>query len=182
MITLGVLADTHIPDRHNILRPQVKEIFQQTKVSAILHAGDVSTPMVLNDLAQIAPVYAVRGNRDLFRLWNLPSSHLLHFGGYHIWLTHGHGNIYRYLLNKFQFYTKGYQFEFYRDYLLQQSPPVDVIVYGHSHVAVTEWVGDKLIFNPGSACCGSDWGHPASVGLLEIEFNKSISARVMPLE
>lgn len=182
MITLGVLADTHIPDRLDILRPQVLEIFQQNNVTAILHAGDVSTPMVLKDLAKIAPVYAVRGNRDIFRLWNLPGSTLLTYGGFRIWLTHGHGNVYRYLVNKVQFYTKGYQFEFYRDYLLQHSPAVDVIIYGHSHVPVTEWAGDQLIFNPGSACCGSNWGHPPSVGLLTIDPGKSITAKIMPLE
>ena len=33
-------------------------------VDAILHAGDISRPRVLAQLAEIAPVHAVAGNRD----------------------------------------------------------------------------------------------------------------------
>jgi putative phosphoesterase len=66
MTTLGVLADTHIPDRVPTLNPRVIQVFRQAQVSAILHAGDVSVPQVLAELEKIAQVYAVRGNRDIF--------------------------------------------------------------------------------------------------------------------
>ena len=59
MITLGVLSDTHVPDKAPELNPQVAARFRQEMVSAILHAGDVTSPQVLKELKKIAPVHAV---------------------------------------------------------------------------------------------------------------------------
>ena len=42
MTSLGVLADTHIPDRVPELDPQIIQVFRRAGVAAILHAGDVS--------------------------------------------------------------------------------------------------------------------------------------------
>ncbi len=64
---LGVVADTHVPDKAKTLNPQVLAILRQAEVSAILHAGDISSPGVLTALGEIAPVYAVLGNRDWVR-------------------------------------------------------------------------------------------------------------------
>ena len=59
---IGVVADTHIPDR---TRELPAEIFDHLHgVDMILHAGDVSRQIVLDRLATIAPVIAVQGNRD----------------------------------------------------------------------------------------------------------------------
>ena len=58
MTTLGVIADTHVPDRRPDLDPQILPIFLQAKVQTILHAGDVSSQKVLDQLSQIAPVLA----------------------------------------------------------------------------------------------------------------------------
>jgi uncharacterized protein len=54
---LGVIADTH-----GYLPPTVLQSFRD--VDAILHAGDVGSSEILNTLAQVAPVVAVRGNMD----------------------------------------------------------------------------------------------------------------------
>ena len=81
MITLGVLADTHVPDRVTQLNRRVLEIFQRAEVNAILHAGDVSIPRVLEELKQVAPVHAVQGNRDIFYLRQLPMRIELNFEG-----------------------------------------------------------------------------------------------------
>ena len=64
MITLGVVADTHVPDRARQINPDLLRVLRQAQVQAILHAGDVCSQVVLDQLGQIAPVYAVRGNRD----------------------------------------------------------------------------------------------------------------------
>jgi putative phosphoesterase len=74
LITLGVIADTHIPDRARSLDPQLLSIFDAAQVKAILHAGDVCVPRILDELGEIAPVHAVRGNRDLWALRQLPLS------------------------------------------------------------------------------------------------------------
>src|SRR5512143_3359148 len=107
MTNLGVLADTHVPDRVAQLDPDVIEVFQQAGVEAILHAGDVSVPEVLEQLGQVAPVYAVRGNRDIFRLYNLPLKVELNINGSSIGMTHGHGTFSRYIIDKLHRAVKG---------------------------------------------------------------------------
>ncbi len=59
---IGIIADTHIPDRCERLPPSIGEAF--SSVDLILHAGDVGDISVLDDLQRIAPVLAVHGNDD----------------------------------------------------------------------------------------------------------------------
>ncbi len=66
MTTLGLISDTHIPDRAAELNPRVLQIFEEARVSQILHAGDIMNQTVLDELAQVAPVQAVCGNRDVW--------------------------------------------------------------------------------------------------------------------
>ena len=54
---IGIISDTH-----GLLRPQAVEAL--TGVSLIIHAGDIGSPEILEDLNRIAPVRAVRGNTD----------------------------------------------------------------------------------------------------------------------
>jgi len=57
---------------------------------------------------------------------------------------------------------------------------VRVIVFGHTHRTAKKWVGDTLLFNPGSL--GPEYYSPvgAAVGLLRIA-NGSVSAEVVPV-
>lgn len=57
-----VLADTHAPRRWRSCPPRVAE--QLRGADLILHAGDVCTAAVLDELAEYAPVVAVAGNND----------------------------------------------------------------------------------------------------------------------
>ncbi len=57
MNKIGVISDTH-----GLLRPEVKESLQDC--DAILHAGDINQPELLDELREIAPVRAVCGNAD----------------------------------------------------------------------------------------------------------------------
>ena len=150
MTTLGVLADTHIPDRVPELNPKVIQIFRQVGVAAILHAGDVSVPHVLAELEQVAPVYAVRGNRDIFYLRNLPLRVQLDINGVSIGMAHGHGTFTRYMIDKIHRSIYGRLDEKYLQRMLQTFPDVDVIVFGHLHVPYNLHLDGKLLFNPGS--------------------------------
>jgi putative phosphoesterase len=170
-IYLGLIADTHIPDRVENLHPDVLPIFREAGVSAILHAGDVSMPQVISELETVAPVYAVRGNRDIYHLRHLPMFRLLHFGDVPVGLVHGQGNLWFYLYEKVKIFTVGYQLEFYLPYLFRTFPHADVIVFGHSHMPVIRWVNGKLIINPGSVSCPNREYLP-SIGLLRIEEDK----------
>lgn len=57
-IRIGLISDTH-----NLLRPQAKACLRG--VDHIVHAGDICNGVVLEELARLAPVTAVRGNNDL---------------------------------------------------------------------------------------------------------------------
>src|SRR5690349_8429921 len=67
-LRLAVVADTH-----SAPHPRAAEHIAALEPDAILHAGDIGDLQVLEDLASIAPVLAVRGNIDE-RVADLPDS------------------------------------------------------------------------------------------------------------
>jgi uncharacterized protein len=169
MATLGVLSDTHIPDRARLLPPRLLEIFRAEEVEAILHAGDICTPSVIQELEEIAPVYAVRGNRDIYALRHLPAQVNLTFAGYKVGMVHGHGRLHNYLADKARFLVLGLQEDRYRKRVIKALPGVDVMVFGHVHRRIYEWVEGVLLLNPGSACCpDGNTANPPSVAILRL--------------
>jgi putative phosphoesterase len=58
-LRLAVVADTHSRPH-----PRTREHLAALVPQAILHAGDIGELAVLEDLAAVAPVFAVRGNID----------------------------------------------------------------------------------------------------------------------
>ncbi len=79
---IGVISDTH-----NLVRPEA--IAALAGSDLIVHAGDVCQPDVLDELARIAPVVAVRGNNDRGR-WasRLPSFRTIDISGFRIHVIH----------------------------------------------------------------------------------------------
>lgn len=57
MMRIGVISDTH-----GVLRPEAEAAL--AGVAHILHAGDIGDPSIIDRLARIAPVTAIRGNVD----------------------------------------------------------------------------------------------------------------------
>jgi putative phosphoesterase len=180
MTILGVLADTHIPDRVRGLHPDILLAFVEAEVDAILHAGDVSVPGVLQELEEIAPVYAVRGNRDWVWLRHLPHNRFLDFEGVDLVLEHGHGRWRNYMVDRTHYFIFGMQEARYRNRLLASYPQVRVIVYGHLHIPDNSWVGDQLLFNPGSASIPEKEYTP-SVGLLKIRSGGEVEGEILKL-
>ena len=127
---VGVLSDTHIHLAEEIPLEVVKAF---SKVDLILHAGDFVGLQVLEGLKQLGEVKAVHGNVDSMKLRGLlPEKELLVAGGKKIGITHGWGGpegIERRVRGLFN--------------------DVDIIIYGHSHRAKIERIGDVLFFNPG---------------------------------
>jgi hypothetical protein len=180
MATLGILSDTHIPDRAKSLPPRLLEIFRG--VDAILHAGDVCIPSVLQELEEIAPVYAVRGNRDLYSLPHLPSQLVLNFEGFKVGMVHGHGRFGEYLSDKAHFLVYGLQEDRYRKRVIKALPGVHVMVFGHLHRRFYEWVQGALLLNPGSACCPDGHrGNPPSLALLHLDAGGRIEGEFFDL-
>src|ERR1700675_2492442 len=139
-VTLGVISDTH-----GLLRPEAVEALRGT--DGILHAGDVGAPEILEALAKIAPVTAVRGNIDTAS-WAraLPETKVVEAGGALIYMLHDLGQL----------------------DLKPEAAGFRVVIYGHSHQPQIEEKNGVLYFNPGSA--GPRRFHlPVSVGKLMIK-------------
>ena len=84
---IGVLSDTHIPQRGAWLPDAMLRRFED--VELILHAGDLSTLAVLDQLSAYAPVEAVQGNVEQQEVVvALPIKRTLVVGGCEIGLIH----------------------------------------------------------------------------------------------
>lgn len=178
MTTLGVIADTHIPDRARALDSRLLARFATAEVEAILHAGDVCVPRVLAELAEIAPVHAVRGNRDLWALRHLPISLELDFGGVRVALTHGHGGLRNYMIDKARFFVQGLREQHFITRVAAAFPAAQVVIFGHTHLPFNQRVMDRLVFNPGSACCPHVLTQTPSAGLLHIIAGGQVSGEI----
>lgn len=153
---VGLISDTH-----GLLRPEVFD--RLAGVDRILHAGDVGPADLLIELEAIAPVTAVWGNTDGFDVRaRVPERAVVELEGWTIVVVHGH------------------QFGSPTPELLREAfPEADIIVYGHTHRAVLNRTGKKLVINPGAA------GPPRfrltpSVALLTLE-RGSADARIVDL-
>ncbi len=86
-----VLADTHAPRRWKSCPAAVA--VQLRRAELILHAGDVCTAQVLDELAGYAPVRAVLGNNDepAVAAWGAPPQLELDLGGVPVAMVHDSG-------------------------------------------------------------------------------------------
>lgn len=168
--TFGVVADTHVPDRRRELHAALMVRLREADVEQILHAGDISLPKVLRELEKIAPVLAVRGNRDWFAFKDLPLSRVLKVQGKVIGLTHGHGGLLPYVQDKVRYLVRGPQaFSYFMERVISLLPAdVNAVVFGHNHAPMLKEQDGKVILNPGSACCQILEGVAPSFGLLHI--------------
>src|SRR5665213_4009746 len=79
---VGVISDTH-----GLLRPEA--VTALVGVEHILHAGDVGDPRILETLAEIAPVTAIRGNVDCWgECAELPATDAVELNGRLFYLVH----------------------------------------------------------------------------------------------
>ena len=130
-MTIGVLSDTH---SLNIPAPLIERF---KSVDLIIHAGDICDLSTLRMLKKLAPTKAVQGNMDESGLKKrLPVKEIIVNGNVRIGVTHGHVGEAREAL-------KNAMAAFKED-------KMDVVIFGHSHQAIKEQIGDTLYFNPGS--------------------------------
>jgi uncharacterized protein len=130
---IGVISDTHIPSRARRVPDAALKHFED--VELILHAGDLSTLAVLDQLSAYAPVEAVQGNVESEEvIAALPIKRELVVGGCVIGLVHILGERARYLRNA-----------------RSEFSAARVVVFGHSHIPHIEETPGLLLLNPGSA-------------------------------
>src|SRR5512133_2558741 len=82
MLRIGLISDTH-----GLLRPQAEQFF--AGCDHIVHAGDIGDAAILERLATLAPLTAVRGNNDASD-WaaSLPHAQALQLGGVALFVLH----------------------------------------------------------------------------------------------
>lgn len=181
-IRLGVISDTHVPDRVGELHPDVLRIFRKNKVDRIVHAGDASSLQVIKSLETIAPVFHVSGNRDFLMRKEKNLVLFLTINKIKIGITHGHGGFLPYFLDKLPYLLEGYKFQRYQKKLDRIANNVKVVIFGHTHTSENRWVNGKLYFNSGSAYDrGKDRSGP-SLGLITIDPMGEVESSIIPLE
>ena len=171
--SVGIISDTH-----GLLRPEVEKAL--TGCDHILHAGDVGDSEVLERLRRIAPVVAVRGNMDIWRLRSLPLERSLQFGAVTVGLLHGHGSFLSYLgVRLWAAFQGGLPNHFYLKRVRQALPGSDVVIFGHLHQPLNIWDNKRLLFNPGSASQQLQPDLPPSVGLLHIDPEGQVRSEIV---
>jgi len=122
-VRVGVISDTH-----GLLRPEALRALAGCE--RILHAGDIGKPEVLDALARIAPVVAVRGNNDA-GAWaeKLPASEVVELGGVSLYLLHDLAEL----------------------DLDPEAAGFAAVISGHSHRPSASVRDGVLYLNPGSA-------------------------------
>ena len=123
LVRIGVISDTH-----GYLDARVIDAFVGTEL--IIHAGDIGKPKILETLATVAPVKAVRGNTD-HGPWadDLPSTAVVVLNGVRLYVLH----------------------DIQQLELEPQAAGIRVVISGHTHRASLEEKNSVVFLNPGSA-------------------------------
>jgi putative phosphoesterase len=153
MLKIGLISDTH-----GLLRPQALAALRGSDF--IVHAGDIGDASILEQLAAIAPVTAVRGNNDC-EAWAgpVPERAELNALGRRILVVHS-----------LQQLGKGFD-----------TSGLSVIVSGHSHRPRQDRRDGVLYVNPGSAG-PRRFSLPVSMGELLIDERDAIEVRLIDLD
>jgi hypothetical protein len=149
---LGIVSDTH-----GLLRPEVAPALHS--VDQILHLGDVGKISVLDELAKIAPVTAVRGNVDREGACaRLPETEVVLIEGQYIYMLHDLKSL----------------------HLDPAAAKFAVVLHGHTHVPNFYTKKGVLYFNPGS-CGPRRFELPVTVGLLTIPQSGALQPEIVTL-
>ncbi len=158
---IGVLSDTHIPSIAAHLPPVIYTLFKD--VDLILHAGDIVSWPLLDELSDIAPVEAVAGNMDDLEVrTKLPSKKVLTLGKFRAGLIHGK-----------------FKIDIQKDMIRKEFTDVDLIVYGHSHTAFWGKVNGTYFLNPGSP---TDTRHAPFKSVAILEVGDDLKAEIIRIE
>jgi len=149
---LGIISDTH-----GLLRPEVAPKLKG--VERILHVGDVGKISILDELAKIAPVTAIRGNVDRDgACGKLPETEVMLAEGHYIYMLHDLKTL----------------------HLDPAAAKFAVVLHGHTHVPNFYTKKGVLYFNPGS-CGPRRFELPVTVGLLTIGAHGELKPEIIHL-
>jgi len=154
---LGIVSDTH-----GLLRPEVAPALRG--VDRILHLGDVGKISILDELAKIAPVTAIRGNVDRDGpCAKLPETEIV------LVENPPQAGLYLYMLHDLKTL-----------HLDPAAAKFAAVLHGHTHVPNHYAKKGVLYFNPGS-CGPRRFELPVTVGLLAIGRDGTLKPEVVTL-
>lgn len=158
---IGVISDTHIPERASKVPEVIFDIFKD--VDLILHAGDLVSLDILDELNEIAPTKCSQGNIDRAYGLQLPRSIIFDIEGIKVGLNHG------------EVYPRG---DTQQLRYIALETEADVLITGHTHWPFIKEVNDVLLLNPGSPTVPrlSD----PSVMILNVD-NKKLDAEIVKI-
>ncbi len=132
-VEIVVLSDTHIPDFARTLPPALYRALEGA--DQILHAGDVTSAALLDELATFAPVHVAMGNGDGWDVdaWGAKEEVEIELEGIRVAMVHDSGRA-----------------DGRARRLRRRFPRADVVVFGHSHIPVDAETDGLRLFNPGS--------------------------------
>jgi putative phosphoesterase len=137
-LRIGLISDTH-----GLLRPEALQALRGSDY--IVHGGDIGDPAILEQLARLAPLTAVRGNNDRGAAYDaVPETAVLEAGGLRILVIHD-------LQQLGRDGARGFH----------------AVVSGHSHRPSSALRDGVLYVNPGSAG-PRRFSLPIAVGRLEL--------------
>ncbi|HYQ18251.1 MAG TPA: metallophosphoesterase family protein [Polyangiaceae bacterium] len=135
----GAFRFAVVADTHSKPHPATRERLAQLAPDCILHAGDIGQLTVLDELAEVAPVLAVRGNIDA-QVSDVPEALLVE-------LRRGEVLKLRLLLLHIAVYGPKLRAEVARTASRERA---SLVVCGHSHVPFIGRDRGVSVFNPGS--------------------------------
>jgi len=135
----GAFRFAVVADTHSKPHPATRERLLELEPDVILHAGDIGDLGVLDQLAQIAPVHAVRGNID-GQVTSVPEQLIVE-------LFQGAVLKFRILMLHIAVYGPKLRAEVAR---LAAKERATLVVCGHSHVPFIGRDKGLPVFNPGS--------------------------------
>ena len=182
---IGLVSDTHIWQAEEALPPELIETFRG--VDLILHAGDIFSLHVLDELERIAPVLAARGDDDYAystKDKRVKDLHILKLEGLTLWLVHEKP----YYLNIKRIQSepspdintdeKPIHLNFQRwqsifPFLPKKDERPAIVVFGHEHRTVVEQVDDILFICSGSPTFLGYENGLGTAAILELNSGKS---------
>jgi uncharacterized protein len=150
VVRIGVVADTHCPEFMDELPESLLKGLRG--VDFLIHAGDVGGQSTIDQLSEIAPVEAVRGDHDR-SMQALPRCREVSAGGRRIVVVHGNrSRMIEEPATLLGTLSLGLVWPHARlaVHLKRRFPRADVIVYGHTHRARADLLDGTLVFNPGA--------------------------------
>jgi uncharacterized protein len=150
--TIGLISDTHLPERCPALPPAVFQALQG--VDLVLHAGDVGELWVLDRLSALAPVVAVHGNDETAEAQReLPYQQVIAVAGRRILLTHAHYPDRAQELASRR--SDAWEPKLERRAAMGRRAGASIVVFGHTHVPMACACSDVILVNPGAIASGN---------------------------